>query len=259
MKKTSVKSLVKSIPGEIIEIFGDVPIISTEDQTRYNAMIAAFAQHIDPNDFIAWCYIKDLTDYQWEIWRYRRMKTEAVDYAHRALLKKRVDSLRAALANTRTEITTRATAKTAAVIKERGLQGDEHKKCVAEMERQIEADVKARTDHLQASIDHWNDYEPDENDLAGELPGWIGAHRSLDEQISLAEQKRTTALKDLERHLFGFGRALRDKLHQIIEGEVVEPGVGEISAESAPPKAGTPSWSTLGRDRFAVRRLPVRR
>ena len=78
MTETTAQSLMKSVPEEIFEIFGDAPILSTEDAGRYHAMIAAFAQHVDPGDFITWCTIKDLTDCRTEIWRYRRMKAQTV-------------------------------------------------------------------------------------------------------------------------------------------------------------------------------------
>src|SRR5438445_10136247 len=111
MEKSTAPSLMKSVPAEVLEIFGDAPILSTEDSARYHAMIAAFAEHVDPGDFITWCYIKDLTDYRTEIWRYRRMKAETVDNAHRAIIEKRVDGFRTALAKAPAEIRTRAIAK----------------------------------------------------------------------------------------------------------------------------------------------------
>jgi hypothetical protein len=57
MQNTTAQSLVQSIPGTVLEIFGDAPILSTEDAARYHAMIAAFAEHVDPGDFITWCTI----------------------------------------------------------------------------------------------------------------------------------------------------------------------------------------------------------
>jgi len=95
--------------------------------------------------------------------------------------------------------------------------------------REFEADTKARQDDLQKKIDYWKAYEPAEAELAGDLHVWIGDCRSLDQQISVAEEKYVAALDDLERHLFGFGKALRGDLHKIIEGEIVTPGIGAIS------------------------------
>jgi hypothetical protein len=237
---------VKSIPGAILEIFGEEPILTTEDHTRYDAMIAAFAQAIDPHDFITWCYIKDLTDCKTEIWRYRRMKAEVVDNAHRKVIEKRIGEFRAALANAPTEIRTRLVKKASEEIKNRGLHGDVYTKFVADNEAKIEAEIKATQTSLQKTIDHWVAYLPDENDLAGELHNWIGALGRLDQQISAADERYAIALEDLERHIFGLGKSLRDKLHQIIEGEFVESDVREILVDPAPPKAATPFWSTLG-------------
>jgi hypothetical protein len=239
MEKVTAQSLMDIIPGEVLEIFGDEPILSTEDSTRYHAMIAAFAQHVDPGDFITWCYIKDLADYRTEIWRYRRMKAQTVDNAHRAVIEKRLDEFRTALAKAPTEIRTRLVTAANEEIKQRGLHGDEYAAFVADLETRIEAKIKARQDGLRENIDHWRAYEPDESDLAGELHVWIGQHHALDQQISLAEEKYTSALEDLERHLFGFGKALRGDLHKIIEGEIVERGVGEIQADSVDGEANS--------------------
>jgi hypothetical protein len=233
MTETTAQSLMKSVPEEIFEIFGDAPILSTEDTGRYHAMIAAFAEHVDPGDFITWCYIKDLADCRTEIWRYRRMKAQAVDNAYCAVIDKRLDGYRSALAKAPVEIRTRLVTQANEKIKQQGLHGDEYTKFVAELEAAIEAEIKATQESLQQRIDNLDYDPPDESDLAAELHVWIGQHRTLDQQISFAEGKYAAALEDLERHLFGFGRALRGKLHQIIEGEVVaggEDGGQEVNA-----------------------------
>src|SRR3954468_23242948 len=128
MNKAIAKSVMKSLPQEILEIFGDAPLLSTEDGARYHAMIAAFARHIDPNDFITWSCIKDLADHRTEMWRYRRIKAEAVENAHRAVIDKRIEEFQAALARAPAEVRTRLTAKANEEETCRGLQGDEHKK-----------------------------------------------------------------------------------------------------------------------------------
>jgi hypothetical protein len=196
-------------------------------------MIAAFAEHVDPGDFITWCYIKDLTDYRTEIWRYRRMKAETVDNAHGAVIEKRLDALRTALAKAPAAIRTRLVTAANEEIKQRGLHGDEYAAFVADLETRIEAEITARQDGLREQIDYLDTYVPDESELAGELHVWIGDHRALDQQISAAEEKYAAALEDLERHLFGFGKALRGELHKIIEGEIVKPAVGELPAAQA--------------------------
>ena len=239
MTETTAQSLMKSVPEEIFEIFGDAPILSTEDAGRYHAMIAAFAEHVEPGDFITWCYIKDLADCRAEIWRYRRMKAQAVDNAFRKVVEKRVDEYRTMLAKAPAEIRTRLVAAANEEIKQRGLHGDEYAAFVADLETRIEAEIKARQDGLGEKIDYWQAFVPDESDLAGQLHVWIGQHQALDQQISSAEEKYAAALEDLERHLFGFGRALRGKLHQIIEGEVVQPGAGEANPGSKWLVSGT--------------------
>jgi hypothetical protein len=246
MTETTAQSLMKSVPDEVLDIFGDAPILSTEDAGRYHAMIAAFAEHVDPGDFITWCYIKDLADCRTEIWRYRRMKAQTVDNAHRAVVAKQLAESRAALAQAPAEIRARLVKQANEKLKQQSLQGDEYTKFVADMEMRIEAETKARQDGLREKIDHWQAYVPGESELAGQLHVWIGQHQTLDQQISAAEERSAAAEADLERHLFGFGRALRGKLHQIIEGEVVDRGRGEIPADRASPRSVTEIRSTSG-------------
>jgi hypothetical protein len=154
------------------------------------------------------------------------MKAQTVDNAHCAVIDKRIDGFQNALANAPAEIRARLIAAANEEIKQRGLKGEEYATFVADLETRIEAEIKARQDRLQETIDCWEAYEPDESELAGELHVWIGDHRALDQQITLAEEKYAAALQDLERHLFGFGKALRGGLQRIIEGEVVEPAGG---------------------------------
>jgi hypothetical protein len=225
MENTNAPSLMKSVPGAVLEIFGDAPILSTEDTARYHAMIVAFAEHVDPGDFITWCTIKDLAD----IWRYRRMKAQAVENAYSAVIEKRIDGFRSALAKAPAEIRTRLVTAANEEIKQRGLHGDEYAKFVADLETRIEAEIKARQDGLGEKIDYWQACEPDESELAAELHVWIGQHSALDQQLSLAEGRYAAAVEDLERHLFGFGKALRGDLHKIIEGEIVQSGAGEAN------------------------------
>jgi hypothetical protein len=230
MEQATTQSLMKPIPAEVLEIFGDAPILSTEDSDRYHAMIAAFAEHVDPGDFITWCYIKDLADCRTEIWRYRRMKAQAVENAHSAVINKRLDALRSAFALAPVEIRTRLVKAANEESQRRGLYGEEHKKHIEESEPRIGAEIKEVQADLQKSIDYWNAHRPSESELAGELHVWIGQHKMLDQQISLAEEKYAAAVEELERHLFGFGKALRGDLHKIIEGEIVTPGAYDASA-----------------------------
>src|SRR5260370_25041339 len=138
MENANTQSLMKSVPGAVLEIFGDAPILSTEDAARYDAMIAAFAEHVEPGDFITWCTIKDLADCRTEIWRYRRMKAQAVDHAHRAAVEKRIDGFRSALAKAPAEIRTRLVAAANEKINQRGVDCDEYATFVADLEMRIE-------------------------------------------------------------------------------------------------------------------------
>jgi hypothetical protein len=50
---------------------------------------------------------------------------------------------------------------------------------------------------------------------------WINAVERIDVLLRAAEQRFSYALREIERHILGFGRLLRDDLDRLIDGEVV--------------------------------------
>jgi hypothetical protein len=166
------------------------------------------------------------------------MKAQAIENAHRSVVDKRVGELRVALADAPAQIAKRMVAEAGDEIKRRGLHGDERAAFEDELEPRIVAAVEARQQQLRADIERRMAYQPDESDLASLLHVWIGPHQTFDQQIGAAEAKYAAALHDLERHLFGFGRALRGELHKIIDGEIVTPAFAAIPGAQAHGMAG---------------------
>ena len=76
--KTAVKPL-RSIPADIQALFGDPPLLSTEDPARYRDMLDRFAESIAPRNIIEWLWVKDVADLSWEIPRLRRYRTLMIE------------------------------------------------------------------------------------------------------------------------------------------------------------------------------------
>jgi hypothetical protein len=54
--KTAVKPL-RSVPADIQALFGDPPLLSTEDPARYRDMLDRFAECIAPRNIIEWLWV----------------------------------------------------------------------------------------------------------------------------------------------------------------------------------------------------------
>ena len=82
MKTGNSRKLAKAsnaIPGNVMDILGSPPLLSTEDSGAYELALRQLADAILPEkDLIAWFLIKDLADLRVEIGRYRRLKAALV-------------------------------------------------------------------------------------------------------------------------------------------------------------------------------------
>jgi hypothetical protein len=60
-----------------------------------------------------------------------------------------------------------------------------------------------------------------EDDFVGVFGNWIDQVERIDALLQAEEQRFTQALREIERHIFGFGRLLRDDRDTLIDGEVI--------------------------------------
>jgi hypothetical protein len=77
MPNKSEKLIVRypgSVPPDIQALFGDPPLLSTEDPHLYWEMLDRFAGSVEPRNVIEWLWIKDIVDLSWEIARLRRYR-----------------------------------------------------------------------------------------------------------------------------------------------------------------------------------------
>jgi hypothetical protein len=78
-------------------------------------------------------------------------------------------------------------------------------------------------------------------DVTASFEGWIKQHEQIDVLLEVAEQRFTATLKELERHVHGFGRFLCEEMGKVIDGEVIEPEregnkVAALTSEAACPE-----------------------
>ena len=78
--KTAVKPL-RSVPPDIEALFGDPPLLSTENPTLYRNMLDRYAESVAPRNIIEWLWVKDVADLSWEIPRLRRYRALSIERA----------------------------------------------------------------------------------------------------------------------------------------------------------------------------------
>jgi hypothetical protein len=71
----------RSVPPDIEALFGDPPLLSTEDPTLYRDMLDRFAESVAPRNIIEWLWVKDIVDLSWEIARLRRYRAQQIENA----------------------------------------------------------------------------------------------------------------------------------------------------------------------------------
>src|SRR5215472_3123239 len=68
-----------SVPPHIRALFGDPPLLSTEDPTLYWEMLDRFAAFVEPKNICEWFWTKNIVDLNWEIGRLRRYRVLLIE------------------------------------------------------------------------------------------------------------------------------------------------------------------------------------
>ena len=77
----STETPLRCVPTDIEALFGDPPLLSTEDPNLYWDMFDRFAEFVDPKNIIEWLWLKDIVDLCWEIARLRRYRALSIERA----------------------------------------------------------------------------------------------------------------------------------------------------------------------------------
>jgi hypothetical protein len=85
-KRNIVPQTGPSIPRDILSVFGDAPVLSTENADIYSDLLRQFTQVIKPKNMIEWMWVRDIADLSWEILRLRRIKARLIEIERQASL-----------------------------------------------------------------------------------------------------------------------------------------------------------------------------
>ena len=91
--KSEVTKSAPRIPPEIRALLGEPPLLSSEDPSAYEALLATFAARMRPTDEIEWIYIKDCVDLTWDIQRIRRAIAGIIDVTRKEALRSILESI----------------------------------------------------------------------------------------------------------------------------------------------------------------------
>jgi hypothetical protein len=72
-------SAFATVPPDIQALFGDPPLLGTEDPNLYWHMFDRFAEFVEPKNIIEWFWVKDIVDLSWEIARLRRYRALLIE------------------------------------------------------------------------------------------------------------------------------------------------------------------------------------
>ena len=64
------------IPADIAEMWGEPPVLRTENLDAYRKLCLEIAKSVGPADMIEWLWVKDICDLSWEIRRLRGFKVD---------------------------------------------------------------------------------------------------------------------------------------------------------------------------------------
>jgi hypothetical protein len=65
-------SLSRIIPVDIGEIFGNPPVLITENRQAYDKLVVQLVLEWKPRNITEWMFVRDMADISWEILRHRR-------------------------------------------------------------------------------------------------------------------------------------------------------------------------------------------
>jgi hypothetical protein len=145
-----------------------------------------------PRDFIELMYIRELADSSWELARYTRHKTSAIDRKFRARLEFQAkrDRARAQLKEAKARELAERNGEPATQL-DRLAEAQETLDCSVE-------DVDAILEKVAEEVDH-----------ARALEGTIDYYERLDKLLAAARARRDSALEQLEEYSEGWGARLR--------------------------------------------------
>jgi hypothetical protein len=92
-REVTVGTSGAAIPSYVREIFGDPPVLSTENRDAYDSLLARLAIEIEPREIMEWLWVRDLPDLTWQILRLRRVITSVLNISFKPALIQILDAI----------------------------------------------------------------------------------------------------------------------------------------------------------------------
>jgi hypothetical protein len=195
------------IPEDILRIFGDPPLLSTEDPELYSSLLCRVAQEVRPQNIIEWLWAKDIVDLSWEIRRLRRVKPILIE-------RERQSRLAPPPPPTPPRPPTEAELAFASLL-------GQPPPPPPPSEADIRRETRRRARHRARS----RAYLSSEIGSATILSDVMGDYERIDRLLVSAELRRNALLRDIKFYREGLAHLLHDSSAKIIDGEYTENGI----------------------------------
>jgi hypothetical protein len=188
--------------AELAEMFGPPPVLRTENVKAYEEMLDRLMQCHAPRDFMEQSLIKHLADSTWEIKRYTRHKTLAIE--------RKFGQLREHAAKRAKALEQHQGAWTGQPPESDGTPATELVRMYA-----LEDIVDSTVDAVDAILLK----PPAELGYNHALEVAIAYHGELDKLLNAAVARRNDVLEQLDWYRHGLGKRMREASDQIIDAE----------------------------------------
>ncbi len=185
-------------PAQLRQLLGAPPVLSTERIRSYQEIMGRLMECLAPCDFMEQMFVKELTDCTWEMARYTRQKTLAMERGFRKHLKFPGQDALAA----------KDTVPLAAQDKAQDIVQDIAQDMAPQKAAGESNSLVDGADAISVELDH-----------AHALEATLGYHERVDRLLITATARRNNVLDQIERYRDGLGYRLRQASDRIIEGE----------------------------------------
>jgi hypothetical protein len=187
--------MVEQVSRTIDSLFENPPLLKTEDPEKYKQWVESLARTIQPTDLMECVLLKDYVELEWDVVRYRRMRTALIEGTAREAFKSLLRSVLNRGDHTEEELEQHAARYARDLAPQ--IRGEWLSPEVSSLVAGISADMVVAEAHALRT-----------KELA-----------TLDKMLASAERRRNAALQEIEKRRAQRGRRLREASQRILETE----------------------------------------
>jgi hypothetical protein len=208
---TQERSATTTLLADLKMLFGPPPVLNTESEEAYYAIMTKFLECFAPEDFMMQIFVKDLINHTWVIKRIQRHMTLTIESGYHRYLE---------FQKQRKQLT---------MERKAGIARHAEKQANPPPAFERALDVEFYLEGSVADIDEILKRGPQEHDHARGLESGIEYYERLDRALDRAIRRRNETLELMTLYREGLGLALRCAADRIVEGTCEE-----IASETAP-------------------------